>query len=73
MKFREISEAYSVLNDLNKREHYDRYGTAEMNFEDMGFEEFMGDFGAFEDFLEEVLQVFAISFSSMTSRQCSRK
>lgn len=33
-KFKEISEAYQILSDKNKRTNYDRFGTAEPN---MGF------------------------------------
>ena len=46
-----------MLNDPKKRDNYDKYGTADLDFEEMGFEDFMGDFGAFEDFLEEFLSV----------------
>lgn len=62
-----------MLNDPKKRDNYDKYGTADLDFEEMGFEDFMGDFGAFEDFLEEFLSVLYITFSSMTLRTCSRK
>jgi molecular chaperone DnaJ len=58
-KFRECTEAYSVLSDENKRSVYDRYGHAgvagmgaESGFNSTIFEEFQdifGDFFGFED------------------------
>jgi len=54
-KFKEISHAYSILSDAEKRGHYDRYGTADgfgagqspftngAGFGDI-FEDFFGDF-----------------------------
>lgn len=43
-KFKEVAEAYSVLGDKEKREHYDRYGDAGDNAG--GF----SDFGGFDPF-----------------------
>ena len=36
-KFKEIAEAYSVLSDPKKREHFDQFGNEEPNFESGGF------------------------------------
>lgn len=49
-RFKEISEAYGVLNDPQKRQQYDKFGHAGMN--GAGFEGF-GNFGfGFEDIFE---------------------
>jgi len=53
-KFREATEAYSVLSDAKKREAYDRFGhqgvsgmRGDVNFED--FQDIFGDFFGFEE------------------------
>jgi molecular chaperone DnaJ len=61
-KFKELSEAYSVLGDQNKRTQYDRFGSAGPGFGGQGgfgqgfggqgfdFSQFSGNFGDFEGF-----------------------
>jgi molecular chaperone DnaJ len=52
-KFKEASEAYSVLADGNKRAHYDRFGHVEVGrvgFDDSIFEDFHDIFGEFFGF-----------------------
>ncbi len=46
-KFKEISQAYSVLSDSNKRAQYDRFGA---NFEQAGFGGGTGGYGGFGGF-----------------------
>ena len=41
-KFKEISEAYSVLSDSQKRQNYDRFGTVDNN--DMNMNDFQDIF-----------------------------
>lgn len=50
-KFKEISEAYAVLSDPEKRAQYDQFGHAGVDGQGFDFSDFTGgDFGGFGDF-----------------------
>ncbi|HEU4963144.1 MAG TPA: molecular chaperone DnaJ [Bacilli bacterium] len=51
-KFKEVSEAYEVLSDQNKRAHYDRFGHADPNQFGGGGGGQGGGFGGFEDIFD---------------------
>ncbi|KJR98352.1 MAG: molecular chaperone DnaJ [Peptococcaceae bacterium BRH_c4a] len=55
-KFKEIAEAYEVLNDPEKRANYDRFGHAANNGQ--GFGGFEGGFGGFGDGLGDIFDMF---------------
>jgi len=48
-KFKEVSEAYGILSDANKRKQYDQFGSAAFDNNAGGFGGF-GNFGGFSDF-----------------------
>jgi molecular chaperone DnaJ len=54
-RFKEISEAYEVLSNPNRRQAYDRFGHAGVNngAPGAGFGGFEGDFGSVADIFEE--------------------
>jgi molecular chaperone DnaJ len=52
-RFKEISEAYEILSDDQKRSTYDRFGHAGVNNGGAGFSGFGSDFGSVADIFEE--------------------
>lgn len=52
-KFKEISEAYEILSDPDKRARYDQYGHSGINEDDFNFDDFArGGFGGFDDIFD---------------------
>jgi len=52
-KFKELSEAFEILSDPNKRARYDQYGHSGINDNDFNFDDFaQGGFGGFEDIFD---------------------
>lgn len=73
-KFKEVSEAYEVLSDAQKRAQYDQFGHA--GFEQGGFGGFNGDFGGFGDFgdiFETIFGGFGGTRSSSRTRRGPQK
>lgn len=47
-----------MLNDPKKRTNYDKFGVTGHELDEFSeFEDFMGDFGLFEEFLDDILSV----------------
>lgn len=61
-KFKEVSFAYEVLSDEQKRNNYDRFGDA--SFENNGTSGFGFGGGGFTDLFEDIFNVFGGGFSS---------
>ncbi len=58
-KFKEISEAYSVLSDKTKRANYDQFGTADPQ---QGFGGGGGGFSGFSGGFEDIFNIFGNAF-----------
>ena len=85
-KFKEISEAYSVLSDENKRKIYDQYGADAVNNAGQGGAGGFGDFGGFQggfgdfsgfsfgqDDLEDIISSFFGGRSSKSRKASATK
>jgi molecular chaperone DnaJ len=71
-KFKEISEAYAVLSNGQKREQYDRYGFSGNLFRDMDFGDIFSEFG-FGDIFDSFFGTGSgRGFSSGWRRQSNR-
>lgn len=61
-KFKEISEAYSVLSDKTKRSNYDQFGTADPQQGFGGGSGFSGFSQGFEGGFEDIFNIFGNAF-----------
>lgn len=52
-KFKEVQEAYDVLNDSGKKSQYDRFGHAGTGADPFGGGGFSGGFGGFDDIINQ--------------------
>ncbi len=57
-KFKEATEAYSVLSESDSRRKYDQFGHAAFDQRSGGFEGFGGDFSGFEDIFGDLFSSF---------------
>lgn len=70
-KFKEISEAYGILSDEDKRARYDQYGHAGIGDDDFNYDDFArGGFGGLEDLFEMFMG--GGGFSGMGQRSQNR-
>ena len=75
-KFKECTEAFSVLNDPNKRKTYDQFGHAAFDqtaggsnpFSGSGFEGFNFNGGSFDDLNDILSKMFGGGFGGFSSR-----
>jgi curved DNA-binding protein len=78
-KFKEINEAYEVLSDVDKRKKYDQFGQYWRQMDGGfpgggtgGFETDFGQYGSFDEFINELLGRFGGGFGSGTAGGGSR-
>ncbi|XVE83118.1 hypothetical protein DITRI_Ditri16bG0061900 [Diplodiscus trichospermus] len=67
-KFKEISNAYEVLSDDEKRSIYDRYGEAGLKGADMGMGDFSNPFDLFESLFEGMGGMGGMGMGGRSSR-----
>lgn len=79
-KFKEISEAYAVLSDPQKRQLYDQYGHAGIDsrystediFRGANFEDIFRGMGGFEDVFGDILSGFGFDVFGGNTRRAGR-
>lgn len=57
-KFKEATNAYSILSDPDTRQRYDQFGLAAFDQRAGGFNGFAGDFAGFEDIFGDIFSSF---------------
>ncbi|MGM0419498.1 MAG: molecular chaperone DnaJ [Bacillota bacterium] len=71
-KFKEISEAYGILSDEDKRARYDQYGHAGIGDDDFNYEDFaQGGFGGLGDIFDLFMNGMGGGFSGMGQQRRS--
>ena len=71
-KFKEISEAASVLLDDEKRKQYDQFGSTEGFESGFDFNDFAQNFG-FDDFFSDIFRNFGFNFGGRGFRRGFRE